>query len=382
MKKRILVFAALLPLFAAAQTPNFTIKGKIGNLGKPAKVYIDYTSDGSGGVDSADVVNGTFQFSGHINGKSAFSRMTLSHDGLGKNQEIYVYGAGDVIYFSFGQENIEISSKDSLDHAKFSGSKVYDEMLAFDKETGETVMRINRNANLEVQKGTDAQQKDPAFIKAIDVRVQSKRAARKEKLLLFAKNHPASDFSVTALTEALGGFKVPVSEVEPIFNTLTAEVRTTYAGKGLEKLLNASSITGIGAKAPVFTQNDANGKPVSLTDLRGKYVLLEFWASWCHPCRAESPNLLKQYKIYKSKGFEILSVSVDSDKSRWLEAIAKDGLTWTQVSDLKGWDNEARKLYGLSGVPGNFLISPEGKIIAKNLIGEKLNAKLAEMLNN
>ncbi|HEY0175855.1 MAG TPA: TlpA disulfide reductase family protein [Pedobacter sp.] len=382
MKKRFLVLTALLPLFAAAQTPNFTIKGKIGNLNKPAKVYIDYTSDGNGSVDSADVVNGTFQFSGHINGKSAYSRMTLSHDGLGKNQEIYVYGAGDVIYFSFGQENIEISSKDSLDHAKFSGSKVYDEMLAFEKETGETVMRINRNANLAVQKGTEEQQKDPAFIKAIDVTVQRKRAERKDKLLLFAKNHPASDFSVQALTEALGGYKVPVSTVQPIFNTLSENVRTTYAGTSLEKLLNAGSITGIGAKAPVFTQNDVNGKPISLTDLRGKYVLLEFWASWCHPCRAESPNLLKQYKLYKDKGFEILSVSVDNDRSRWLDAIAKDGLTWLQVSDLKGWDNEARKLYGLSGVPGNFLISPEGKIVASNLTGEKLNKKLAEILNN
>ncbi len=382
MKKRFLVLTALLPLFAAAQTPNFTIKGKIGNLNKPAKVYIDYTSDCNGSVDSADVVNGIFQFSGHINGKSAYSRMTLSHDGLGKNQEIYVYGAGDVIYFSFGQENIEISSKDSLDHAKFSGSKVYDEMLAFEKETGETVMRINRNANLAVQKGTEEQQKDPAFIKAIDVTVQRKRAERKDKLLLFAKNHPASDFSVQALTEALGGYKVPVSTVQPIFNTLSENVRTTYAGTSLEKLLNAGSITGIGAKAPVFTQNDVNGKPISLTDLRGKYVLLEFWASWCHPCRAESPNLLKQYKLYKDKGFEILSVSVDNDRSRWLDAIAKDGLTWLQVSDLKGWDNEARKLYGLSGVPGNFLISPEGKIVASNLTGEKLNKKLAEILNN
>ncbi|WP_158798062.1 TlpA disulfide reductase family protein [Pedobacter sp. L105] len=379
MKKIFLVFAAMTPLLAAAQAPNFTISGKIGHLDKPAKVYIDYTSEGSGRVDSAEVVNGTFQFSGYISG-TAYSRMTLSHDGAGKNQEIYVNGAGDVIYFFFGKENIQINSADSLYNAKFSGSKVYDEMLAFDQEAGETVMKINRTANLEIQKGTEEQQKDPAFIKSIDVVVKRKNAERKAGLLKFAKNHPDSYFSVQALTEALGGYRVPVSEVEPIFNTLNEGLRTSYAGISLSKLLNAGSITGIGAKAPGFTQNDANGKPVSLSDLRGKYVLLEFWASWCHPCRAESPNLLKQYQLYKNKGFEILSVSVDSDKSRWLEAIAKDGLTWIQVSDLKGWDNEARKLYGLNGVPGNFLISPEGKIVASNLIGEKLNKKLAELL--
>jgi peroxiredoxin len=162
---------------------------------------------------------------------------------------------------------------------------------------------------------------------------------------------------------------------------MSEKLRLSYDGQSLYKLLNADKITAMGAPAPNFTQNDVNGKAVSLSDYKGKYVLVEFWASWCSPCRAESPNLLKQYAAFKDKGFEILGVSVDSDKAKWLDAIKKDGLTWPQISDLKGWDNEARKVYGISGVPANFLVNPEGKIIGSHLVGDALNKKLAELLN-
>ncbi len=380
MKKYFFMLVSMFPLMLGAQTNNFTLTGKIGNLSKPARVYFDYTENGNSHMDSADVVNGIFKFSGNTTG-IAFSRMTLSHDGLGKNNEIYAKGAGDVIYFYFGNENIRMTSADSLYNAKFSGSKVYDEMLAFDKETGETVMAINRTANLVMERATPEQQKDPEFFKALDTQVKSKTAARKDKLVQFAKNHPDSYFSVAALTEAFNAYRVPVADIETMFGNLNERQRATYAGINLSKLLEANSLTAVGAKAPVFTQNDMNGKPVALADLRGKYVLVEFWASWCHPCREESPNLLKQYQIYKDKGFEILSVSIDSDKGRWLDAIAKDGLTWPQVSDLRGADNEAAKLYGVTAVPANFLISPEGKIIGRNLRGEDLNKKLAATLN-
>jgi peroxiredoxin len=161
---------------------------------------------------------------------------------------------------------------------------------------------------------------------------------------------------------------------------MNESLRLSYEGQTLYKLMNADKITAMGKPAPNFTQNDVNGKPVSLSDYKGKYVLVEFWASWCSPCRAESPNLIKQYAAYKDKGFEILGVSVDSDKAKWLEAIKKDGLTWTQVSDLKGWESEARKVYGISGVPANFLVDPQGKIVGAHLMGEKLNKKLEELL--
>jgi len=131
-----------------------------------------------------------------------------------------------------------------------------------------------------------------------------------------------------------------------------------------------------------FTQNDTLGIPVSLASFKGKYVLVDFWASWCGPCRRENPNVVKTYNAYKDKGFQILSVSLDQPgaKDKWIKAIHDDNLTWTHVSDLKYWDNEVAKQYGIQAIPANFLLDPEGKIIAKNLRGEDLAAKLSTVL--
>jgi peroxiredoxin len=380
MKLKFLILAALAPVAVAAQTPNFTITGKIGNLNKPAKIYLDYTSEGNGRTDSVELVDGKFKFSGNIAG-IASSRMTLSREGI-RDKEIYgTKGLGDVIYVNFGKEDISITSADSLYNAKWTGSKVYDEMKAFDDQVGPTVMTVHHNANVTINRATPEQQQDTMYFKVLDKQVQAFRKSRGEKMLEFAKANPNSYFALQALSELVSGYNLESAIAMPIFNKLGEELRLSYGGQGLYKLLNAHTVTALGAVAPNFTQKDVNGKLVSLSDYKGKLVLVEFWASWCSPCRAESPNLLKQYAAFKGKGFEILGVSVDGDKVKWLDAIKKDGLTWTQVSDLKGWDNDARKVYGISGVPANFLISPEGKIIGSHLVGEALNKKLAELLN-
>jgi peroxiredoxin len=134
-----------------------------------------------------------------------------------------------------------------------------------------------------------------------------------------------------------------------------------------------------GAVAPDFSQNTPEGKEVKLSDFRGKVTLIDFWASWCGPCRRENPNVVKLYNQYKDQGFDILGVSLDRDEKRWLDAIAKDGLEWTQVSDLKGWKNQVAKLYGVSSIPHTVLLDAEGRIIQRNLRGEKLEEKLAEI---
>lgn len=132
--------------------------------------------------------------------------------------------------------------------------------------------------------------------------------------------------------------------------------------------------------APEFTLNDTAGKPVTLNSFRGKVLLVDFWASWCGPCRHENPNVVKAFNEFKDKGFDVLGVSLDEDKGKWIEAIKKDKLTWTHVSDLKGWQNEVSGLYGVMSIPSNFLINSDGKIIATDLRGDNLRAKLTKLL--
>jgi peroxiredoxin len=379
MKIKMIVLALLLPAMALAQKPNFTITGQIGKLGKPAKVYFDYMDNGANHEDSCVVVNGQFKFTGIVSGITT-SRMSLDHTGEGKPHSIYAPNS-DVIYIYFGKENMVFKSADSLANATVTGSKIYDEFQDYNKQIGGTIMALTKAVNADFASGTPAQQKDTAFTKAVDARFRRNIAKRTDKQFEFAKNNPNSYFALVALSES-AGTKVDVKKVEPVFNALKAEFRNTDMGKELEQRIQAAGTTAVGMQAPEFTQNNVEGKPISLAMLKGKYVLVEFWASWCAPCRAGNPNLVKQYELYKDKGFEIISVSLDNVKDRWVDAIKKDGLPWLQVSDLKGWNNAVGRMYGVRAVPQSFLLDKEGKVIGNTLRDETLNAKLAELFNN
>ena len=372
---KLILSAMLLPIVALAQTPSFTVTGKIGNLNKPAMVYMDYMDNGVGHGDSVLLVDGVFKLSGNISSNNAYARMALDHTGEGKGKAVYT---GDVIYFYFGKEQFTITSKDSLQSATFKGSKVYDESEAYNKEIGGTIMALTKAVNIDYNSGTDEQKKDSLYLKQVDQRYRKNLQDRTDKQFLFAKANPTSYYALVALSEAAGS-KVDVAKVQPIYNALSKELKATDMGKELAQRIAANEITAVGKQAPIFTQQNEVGKAISLADFKGKVVLVEFWASWCGPCRSENPNLVKQYKSYNDKGFEIISVSLDEVKENWLKAIEQDQLEWTHVSDLKGWNNEVGRLYGVRAVPASFLVDADGKIIANGLRGEPLNEKLAEI---
>ncbi|MGN6417370.1 MAG: redoxin domain-containing protein [Pseudobacter sp.] len=205
---------------------------------------------------------------------------------------------------------------------------------------------------------------------------------RRLQEIAFVKANPGYLVSVEALKDAVGHLPDNIEQYHKLFNGLKKSVRNSKEGLELRKSIDAFMAVRIGAIAPDFTQADTSGTAVHLKELRGKYVLLDFWASWCYPCREENPNLVRAYNQFKDKNFTVLGISLDQPGKHdaWTKAIREDGLTWLHVSDLKYWKNEVALLYSVRSIPQNFLLDPNGKIIAANLRGEELLRKLQELL--
>lgn len=268
--------------------------------------------------------------------------------------------------------------KDSLQYAQITGILVQEQYNYFTNQMIKTV--TDRMSQIDKAYDSANNRKDKKAMDSLDKIYTALDLEQKQFAMDFAVSHPNS---VVAAYEIYTNFSYNprAGQIDSLFQVLDTTVRVTYFGRLIENIVEKAKLTAIGMPAPDFTNNDVNDKPISLSSFKGKYVLLDFWASWCGPCRLENPNVVKAFHKYHDKGFDILGVSLDDTKTDWLQAIKKDGLDWTQVSDLKGWQSSAASLYGIKGIPMNYLLDKSGIIVAKGLRGEDLEGKLAALLH-
>ncbi len=317
-------------------------------------------------TDSAKSTSGVYIFSGKAD-EPRKARLSIMGD---ENH--------DFLEFYLENGRIEISaSKDSLTNATAVGTKANDDNHTLQIAMAPVQLRLDNF--IEAYSAADKSNK--RLVDSLENTYDLIDSDQKKLTSEFVKTHPSSFVSAYEIIE-MYSYNPDVQKFDSAFLLLDSAIKVSSIGQKLAGRLAIAKKTDINQIAPDFTMDNVNGKPVTLSSLRGKYLLIDFWASWCGPCRRENPNLVKTYRTYNKKGFEIVGVSFDEpgDKGKWVEAIKKDKLTWLQLSDLKGWEYEAGKLYGISGIPMNFLLDPEGKIIAKGLRGEDLNVKLEEIL--
>ncbi|HVG13316.1 MAG TPA: TlpA disulfide reductase family protein [Chitinophagaceae bacterium] len=354
--KNVFLFLSLLPTLLFAQ--GFTINGKVSGLPDGVAVRVNNVND-NGVVATTTTKAGSFTLNGTI------PEPGLYWITMGKEQAQHVFLENSKLTITGdAKDNKNMQVSGSQSHKDFDLFRsIFNPLMG---ELHASAAQINKAQN--EKKREELVARYDSVLKKVNKEVSSFVIAR-----------PASYVS-PFLLYITGQLLDDPAIMEQRYNSLAENVRASNIGKSLAEFIAYNKVGAIGTEAIDFSQESPDGKSISLSSFRGKYVLVDFWASWCKPCRLENPNVVKAYNKFSPKNFTILGVSLDKEKDAWVKAIKTDNLTWPQISDLQFWSNSAAVLYHVQGIPQNFLIDPNGKIVGKNLRGEELESKLCQLL--
>ncbi len=376
MKKIVLSLGIIMVILACGQNSGgYAINGEIGGeIENGTKVFLRKVGENNMpvDVDTTTLENGKFLFTG-----KAVKSPEMRYIFIDK-----IPGYAAII---LENGDIEIKAeKDSLGMAKLKGALQNDKFASYLEKSQEINLR-GISIQEDLQQATLTQ--NEAVVTSLTDEMKELQEEYKNLDLDFIKKNPDALISVLLIDRALVSRSLTAEEVQALYDGLSPEIKESTAAAHLVEQINAATTreaseknTSIGSKAPNFSAPTPTGEQLALKDVIGKVTLVDFWAAWCKPCRAENPNVVNAYKKYHDKGFNIIGVSLDRNADDWKKAIADDGLIWNQVSHVAYFDDPIARIYGVEAIPAAFLLDENGIIIAKNLRGSQLEEKVAELL--
>ena len=349
---------------------EFLISGTANGIENGKKVFVEIQDEnGVIAKDTGVIENGKFELKGSTdNIDLGFIRI--------ENEKINL-----PIILEEGKIKINIV-KDSLQKSTIEGTFNNDKFQKFNNESVailEKVKKFEKENNPKMQKALT--ENDTVTVNKIKKEYKNFQNDMNDYSKTFIKNNPDAFISVLLLENFLMREYIPATEIKSFYDKLDKKLVNTKSAQNIKKTLDLMLAVVVGKPAPKFSAKSPEGKLISLDESLGKVTIVDFWASWCAPCRKENPNVVALYNEYHSKGLNIIGVSLDQDAKKWKDAIAKDNLSWIHVSNLKYWDEPIGKQYGISSMPATFILDAKGNIVAKDLRGDALRAKVKELLD-